>query len=156
MGNKPRSAAVEVVNRTELVALDAMPEPPAHFSTEMVEVYQRMIAGYPPGVLASIDEMNLIRMVELMFERERWSHLVADAPLINVPVRDRQGNEIGQKFVVNPAEAALRRCDRDIDAITDQMCLSPKSRARLGYTVASARLANAEVTRLLGTDWENQ
>jgi hypothetical protein len=62
---------------------------------------------------------------------------------------ERLGDGVGKVGIL----AKFRRCDRTIDHVVKTMGLSVESRARLGYVVSQARLANAEVERLLGTDF---
>ena len=155
-GKRPSSsAAIVSINngRPEIAPLEATPDPPEHFTDVQIEMWHGLIASYPEAVLAGLDFFNLVRIVELFSERATYQRLVVASPLMRVPVRDRHGTEIGSKAIPNPAEAMLRRVDRTINEVATTMGLSVESRTRLSWTVSQARLANAEVERLLGPDF---
>ena len=69
--------------------------------------------------------------------------------LISEIVGDARGGALGTRWVINPAEQALRRCDKVLLDLSDRLGLSPASRARLGLTLNRAALASAEASRLL-------
>jgi P27 family predicted phage terminase small subunit len=69
--------------------------------------------------------------------------------VISEVIGDARGGELGHRLVINPAEAALRRCDKVLLELGDRQGLSPASRARLGLVINQAALASAEASRLL-------
>ena len=56
---------------------------------------------------------------------------------------------VGTKYVLNPAEAALRRADKALDALADRLGLSPTARARLGVEISQTQLAQANADRVM-------
>jgi HK97 family phage prohead protease len=56
--------------------------------------------------------------------------------LISEAVGDARGGALGQRLVLNPAEAALRRADKVLLELGDRLGLSPASRARLGLVLS--------------------
>jgi P27 family predicted phage terminase small subunit len=129
--------------RTEVAALDELPPPPAHLTPEQRELWHGLVTTYAAaGVLSQLDHVNIVRVCQLHAERAMWLRIVTESPTVSVPVKSRQGDVIGEKVTVHPAVAALRACDRALDTITTQLCLSPAARARTGWLVAE--IANTE------------
>jgi P27 family predicted phage terminase small subunit len=105
--------------------------------------------GLPESAVSPLDTPSVERLCRLWSERARWAELVKARPLLRRPIQNSRGAEIGHEWYVNPAEAALRRVDKALDALSNALALSPQSRARLGYTVAQAHQARAETETLL-------
>jgi hypothetical protein len=72
-------------------------------------------------------------LCETLDERERWREALDQlGPLQTEPIVTPVGAVVGERTVLNPAEAALRRCERQIDTLRTALGLTPASRARLG------------------------
>ena len=55
-----------------------------------------------------------------------------DGLTLRQPVVSPRGEVIGERTVINPAEGALRRAQRRLEALLTQLALTPTARRRLG------------------------
>lgn len=150
LGNKPRNVTASVVPvQGELTGVVAIPDPPDSLPAEVHPLWVSVWRAFPASMLSELDYPSILRFCELTHERTVWSALVMTSPLLREPIVSPRGDVVGEKIVPNPAAKELRAVDRVLNAFVKELGLSPAARARLGWTVSSARLANAEANRIL-------
>jgi P27 family predicted phage terminase small subunit len=105
-----------------------------------------------PVLSPRIDHSSVLRYCQVSEDAARARAAVQEHGLvIDEIVGDARGGSLGTRLALNPAEAALRRCDRVLLELARDLGLTPASRARLGLTISLGALAAAEAGRVLGT-----
>ena len=145
-GQKPAAGAV--VRRPEMEPLVELPQAPDYFSEEITDAFQRLLrpvlparrpCRWPgrgqPGCASSTSCSDGSASPGSLTRR-----LSSVSP--SEPTRRRGRVQDGRQPGGGDAEPA----DKTIDSLCAQMALSPQARARLGYVVSMAKLANAEAS----------
>jgi len=102
-----------------------------------------------PWLNADLDALSVRQLAEAVEERDSYrAALAAHGALIEEPIVSPTGKVVGTRFVLNPAEAALRRIDKRISDLAESLGMSPHSRARLGL---KALEATARADRILAS-----
>lgn len=127
------------------------PDPPAHLGEIGRRAWLGVWDGFGVSVLnGSLDYSTVQRFAEAMEERETYrTELARLGPTMVEPIVSPRGDVVGERIVLNPVEAALRRVNKELDAASDRLGLSPTARARLGLVVSQAQLAAGEAAGLL-------
>lgn len=150
-GSKAKSPAKRVGTSTEIfhAVNTAPPVPPEGLGPIGATVWRDLWQGLP--ILApQLDATTVLRYCLASEDAVRAREAIDTHGLvISEVVGDARGGALGHRLVINPAEAALRRCDKVLLELGDRLGLSPASRARLGLVVNQAALASAEASRLL-------
>jgi P27 family predicted phage terminase small subunit len=150
-GSKAKPPAKRTRTSTEIFhAVNTDPPPlPDGLGPVGAAVWRDLWQGLP--ILApQLDATTVLRYCQVSEDAVRARSAIDEHGLvINEVVGDARGGALGHRLVLNPAEAALRRCDKVLLELGDRLGLSPASRARLGLVVNQAALANAEASRLL-------
>jgi P27 family predicted phage terminase small subunit len=140
------------VRSLEIVSSDGrIPEAPDHLGDLGRRVWADIWVGFPGAVLNDqLDYFTVQRLCEAAEERELYRGVLEKlGPVLVEPIVSPRGNVVGERAVINPAEAALRRLDKQIAADSDRLGLSPSARARLGLVVSKAQLAAADASALI-------
>jgi len=110
-----------------------------------------------PLSIPTLDGLTVRRFCDVLEERDEvmaaWKE---HGPLLSEPIVTPRGDIAGERLVANPAAAMLRGLDKELDALSDRLALTPAARARLGLTMTSAERQAAEVDRLLGAKWKDE
>lgn len=103
-----------------------------------------------PLAVPELDGLSVERFCRLVEERVRVQAAFDElGPLLVEPIVSPKGDVVGERQVPNPAGAMLRALDRELDALSDRLALTPAARARVGLTLTSAERQAAEVARVL-------
>jgi P27 family predicted phage terminase small subunit len=137
-----RATSTALVRNAPVVTLQSVPPTPPE-SVLDVELWNTLWHAMPEGVLTPLDVTNVVRFIDMTVERERYSRIAADAPLLSKPIQNARGDNLGTEVYANPLISEMRKLDRALDSLSAQLGLSPQSRARLGWIVADA--VNKEV-----------
>jgi len=129
------------------------PEPPDHLGDLGIALWHYLWIGL--SVLdRRLDALTVRRLCDLIEERQLYVAALAEyGVIITEPIQSAKGDVVGQRQSINPAEAALRRVDKEITALSDRLALSPAARARLGLLVTSAGRNQAEIQRVLASKY---
>lgn len=150
-GSKAKVPAKRARTTTEIFqAVNTDPPPvPDALGPIGAAVWRDLWQGLP--ILApQLDATTVLRYCQVSEDVVRAREAIDEhGLLISEIVGDARGGALGTRWVINPAEQALRRCDKILLDLSDRLGLSPASRARLGLTLNQAALASAEASRLL-------
>ena len=150
LGNAPRPSRRQPSTSTAMMP-SHLPVPPApdHFGpvglTIWTEIHRSM-----PILHRDLDRHTVTRYCDIAVDAIRARDAVELLGLlIEQPIVSPSGSVVGTKYVLNPAEAALRRADKALDSLADRLGLSPTARARLGVEISQTQLAQANADRVL-------
>lgn len=126
------------------------PEPPSTLDNLGRQVWRDVFEGLPTSVLnPQLDHLAVRRLCELVDLRATLHVVMVKAPILSEPIVSPRGDVVGERVVLNPVAGALKAVDKQIDALSDRLALSPAARARLGLTVSKAQQAQADATSIL-------
>jgi hypothetical protein len=98
---------------------------------------------------ANVDVLAVERFARLADERQRVEAELDRGVLLAEPLISPRGDVVGHRLVENPSYGLLRAIDKELDALSDRLGLTPAARARLGLTVTSAEKQRLEVEAVL-------
>lgn len=142
---KPKPAALVAFQRSD----DAGMVTPSDLGPAGLQIW-REIAADLPVLHPTLDRAALHRLADLHDERQRYSESLHLLGVVLVePIVSPTGAVVGERVVLNPAEAALRRLDKQIDVISAAFGLTPAARARLGLQSAQIDRTRAVAATIL-------
>jgi P27 family predicted phage terminase small subunit len=117
--------------QTEPVAKLGLPPPPAHLTPEQVELWRRIEATAPPGLLTEVDGDLVDGYVQLLSMRTRLARLLSAVPDDDLMQRVRGHAGCEPPRSPNPLMRELRALNAELLQMQLQLGYSPASRTRI-------------------------
>ena len=129
-----------------LPTVEQAPLPPDHLNDLGREVWSGVFTGFDRAVIDhQLDRLAVLRLAECAEDRAAArTLLVSLGPVLTEPIVSPSGAVVGERIVPNPCADLVRKCDKEIDALSAALGLTPQARARLGLTISQAQLAHAD------------
>lgn len=113
--------------RTEPVAELGLGDPPADFTPEQLDLWQRIARDAPPGLLTRVDADLIASYVMILAARNEASRMF-NRTNGSILVRGQGG---GSAWITNPLLKELRRLTLELLQMQSQLGYSPASRTRI-------------------------